>query len=234
MTDIYNEYLLRRWTMDEQGLIGCYHDAIDTRLHSAEIISAVQAHNDLLHDATDQRRAYEDALRVQEWTGPQTIDVLDDAGEVVGEDTHPEYRRWIEAQAVVATVPAAILAWIAAEQPEPQTDTDEHVAWAQAVADRDAAYRDNAPAFAVMTDGPALHPLLPEQFWGMVYAAGIKSAIDGAIDAIPDAMQRGVVRARFERAKDYHRSDPLFAAMAPTVGLTEAQIDALWMQAAAL
>lgn len=238
--DIYNDHLLRRWEMDASGQIGCFRDAIDIRLHGDDIVQAVDAHNELLKQAEADRRTYEAALRVSEPTDePLTITVVDEDGNE-SEQENPLWTAYNGAQAAIAGVSADVLAWINASEAEPEelteggNETAAHKAWRKAIADRDAAYRDNAPEFEVVTDGPALHPLAPTQFWAMVEFMELKPAIEAAFEAIADPMERAVAKARFERAELYQADNPLFAQLMPAVGLTQAQFDAAWMQAASL
>lgn len=79
---------------------------------------------------------------------------------------------------------------------------------------------------------PIDYPLKRWQFQAMVEFLGKGAAIETAINAIPDAMQRAIAMARYKDSDIYERSDPLFAQLAPVVGLTDAEIDAAWMQIA--
>jgi len=77
-------------------------------------------------------------------------------------------------------------------------------------------------------------PLNPYQFRAMIAIAGIEQAIDDAVAAIPDVMQKAVARAKLDYALAFHRDDPLISMLAPTVGLTDDQIDTMWRQAVQL
>jgi hypothetical protein len=77
-------------------------------------------------------------------------------------------------------------------------------------------------------------PLEPFQFWAMIDILEKKDAIYAAIGAIPDKTQRAVVKAKLERMERFDRDDPLFAQLAPAVGLASDEIDAAWIQAAAI
>ncbi len=63
--------------------------------------------------------------------------------------------------------------------------------------------------------------------------AGILSSIDAAIDAMPSP-QKEAARIEWEYSQEVHRDQPLVLALAPALGLTDAQIDALFIAASAL
>jgi hypothetical protein len=82
---------------------------------------------------------------------------------------------------------------------------------------------------------PPVHPPLdPWQFRAMLDIGGIAQTVNDAIAAISDPVQRTVAKARLDYSLSYNRNDPLVAMLAPIVGLTDAQIDALWSEAAQL
>lgn len=95
-----------------------------------------------------------------------------------------------------------------------------------------------APAPAPSTS-PNDYPLQPFQFFAMLEIMGqgmnpardLKAEIGAAMDAIPDTATRAVARAKYEHTIAFHRDNPLFAQLAPTLGLTDTEIDAAWMQA---
>lgn len=74
-------------------------------------------------------------------------------------------------------------------------------------------------------------PLNRIQFFAMVELLGKSTQIEAALDAIPDAAQKAVAKAKYKHSSRYDRDDPLFAQLAPAVGLTDAEIDAAWAQA---
>lgn len=89
-----------------------------------------------------------------------------------------------------------------------------------------APYEPPAPS----TD-PHDYPLSPYQFRAMLKIADIEAIIVQAIADIADPAARAVAEAKLDYALSYQRADPLFAMLAPIVGLTDAQIDGLWLQA---
>jgi hypothetical protein len=60
------------------------------------------------------------------------------------------------------------------------------------------------------------------------------TAIEQAIDAIPDAVTRDSVRVEWEYAPVVERSHPWLAPLAAALGLDEAQVDAAFREAASL
>lgn len=60
------------------------------------------------------------------------------------------------------------------------------------------------------------------------------SAVDAAIDSIADPAQREMVRVEWEYAPYIERSHPMLVPLGAALGLTEAQIDAAFVQAASL
>ena len=64
-------------------------------------------------------------------------------------------------------------------------------------------------------------------------SAGLLDDVNAAIDSLPEP-DRSVARVEFEYAGEVVRTDPWIAALADPLGLTEAEIDALWAWAAGL
>jgi hypothetical protein len=76
--------------------------------------------------------------------------------------------------------------------------------------------------------------LAPYQFHAMLEIAGLDQTVRQEIDGMADGRDKAAARAKFERANNFYRTDPLVSALATQVGLTEEQIDTMWMEAAAL
>lgn len=57
--------------------------------------------------------------------------------------------------------------------------------------------------------------------------AGLLSSVDAAIDAMPSP-QKEAARIEWEYSQEVQRNKPLVQALGPALGLTEAQIDALF------
>ena len=60
------------------------------------------------------------------------------------------------------------------------------------------------------------------------------AAVETAIDGIPDAMQRDSVRVEWEYAPYVERTHPMLVPLAAALGLSEAQVDAAFREAASL
>lgn len=78
---------------------------------------------------------------------------------------------------------------------------------------------------------PTDFPLRPDQFYAMLDIANLTDTVSAVIAAIPNEIERKIAKAKFERTPVFYRDHPLFAALKAGVGLTDAQIDAMWMQA---
>lgn len=60
------------------------------------------------------------------------------------------------------------------------------------------------------------------------------AAVDAAISAIPDAMQRDMVRVEWEYAPYVERAHPMLVPLAAALGLSETQVDNAFREAASL
>jgi len=63
---------------------------------------------------------------------------------------------------------------------------------------------------------------------------GKLDAVDAAIKAIPDAMQRAMVQIEWEDSMEFERQRPTLKALATAIGLDDNQLDALFVQASKL
>lgn len=64
--------------------------------------------------------------------------------------------------------------------------------------------------------------------------AGKLDLVQPAIDAIPDATQRGLMQIEWDDSQEFERNRPSLIAIGGAIGLDDAGIDALFVQAAAL
>ena len=102
---------------------------------------------------------------------------------------------------------------------------------------------------AVGTDGviveadtvtwPAPAPVVPEsvtrrQAKQALALNGLLSSVQPALDAIPDATQRTLMQIEWDDSQVFERHRPSLIALATALGLSSAQFDALFTQAAAL
>jgi hypothetical protein len=60
------------------------------------------------------------------------------------------------------------------------------------------------------------------------------AAVDAAIDAIPDQLQRDSVRVEWDYAPYVERSHPMLVPLATALGLTEQQVDQAFVEAAGI
>lgn len=71
------------------------------------------------------------------------------------------------------------------------------------------------------------------RLWLVSHGVGL-AAVEAAIDAIPDATQRDMVRVEWEYAPYVERSHPMLVPLAAALGLSEAQVDAAFREAPGL
>ena len=64
--------------------------------------------------------------------------------------------------------------------------------------------------------------------------SGNLSLVQPAIDAIPDATQRGLMQIEWDDSQEFERNRPSLIAIGGAIGLDAAGIDELFVQAAAL
>jgi hypothetical protein len=74
------------------------------------------------------------------------------------------------------------------------------------------------------------------QFEFMVEKLGLTQVIDAAIAAMPETTEeeantKVMARVLFKSGQEFYRLHPLFSSLAPLVGLTEEQLDAIWLNA---
>jgi len=60
------------------------------------------------------------------------------------------------------------------------------------------------------------------------------AAVDAAIDAIPDQLQRDSVRVEWDYAPYVERTHPMLVPLAAALGLTEGQVDQAFAEAAGI
>lgn len=64
--------------------------------------------------------------------------------------------------------------------------------------------------------------------------AGLLDSVDAVIDSIPDPMARAVAKIEWNEALTIDRASPLITELAPALGLTEADVDNLFITGAGL
>ena len=102
---------------------------------------------------------------------------------------------------------------------------------AEEEAEVQAEWSANADLEAQKLVDPTNYRLTLVQFHAVLEIQGLVGAVEAAIDAMTDAEQRALARSKMKHSTHFDRDDPLFEILAPAVGLTQDQIDALWMQA---
>lgn len=94
-------------------------------------------------------------------------------------------------------------------------------------------FETQAERDAAVPTAKAYPPLTPRQIRLGLLQAGKLAAVDTAINALPEA-QKAAAKITWEYAIEYRRNDPLVVSLGAALGLTPAQIDSLWEQAAQL
>ena len=72
-------------------------------------------------------------------------------------------------------------------------------------------------------------PLKPYQFWGAVRATGHEQDLADWVAAIADPVQRGIASAMLEFSLEFRRDHPLIEAARVHLGMTEIELDDLWL-----
>lgn len=62
--------------------------------------------------------------------------------------------------------------------------------------------------------------------------AGLLDSVQPAIDAIPDPIERGLVQIDWDDSQEFERHRPTLLMLASALGLTEEQVDTLFIAAA--
>lgn len=123
--------------------------------------------------------------------------------------------------------PALVAAW--AEARNPKADQ-----WTPLPARPSEAHQWDGAAWVLPP------PAVPEsvtarqiRLWLVSHGVSL-AAVEAAIDAIPEATQRELVRVEWEYAPYVERSHPMLVPLGAQLGLTPEQIDAAFIQAAML
>jgi hypothetical protein len=100
--------------------------------------------------------------------------------------------------------------------------------------------RDESGTVIGLNQSETLTPPVPEsvsarqiRLW--LIRQGISlAAVDAAIDGIPDQLQRDSVRVEWDYAPYVERSHPMLAPLAAALGMSEAQVDQAFVEAAGI
>jgi hypothetical protein len=108
-----------------------------------------------------------------------------------------------------------------------QVPDDPHNSYRQMIAEWEAA-GNVIPSYE---PPPASIPPLPRlAFWLAAAEIGVtKAGIRAHIDAMPEGVEKFQALAYLEEAQVYRREDPLLIQMAAVEGITEPELDALWI-----
>ena len=72
-------------------------------------------------------------------------------------------------------------------------------------------------------------PLKPYQFWGAVRATGHEIDLHTWVDTIADPVQKGIASAMLEFSLEFRRDHPLIEAARIHLGMTETELNDLWL-----
>ena len=90
---------------------------------------------------------------------------------------------------------------------------------------------DDADVVAYLNPPPKPPELAPYQFRAMLALSGKQAALDAYIAALPDP-QKTIAQAKLDYSLTFRRDNDLVLAAQQALGLTDAQLDALWTSAA--
>lgn len=100
--------------------------------------------------------------------------------------------------------------------------------------------RDESGTVIGINQSAYLTPPVPEsvsarqmRLWLIRHGISL-AAVDAAIDAIPDQLQRDSVRVEWDYAPVVERSHSMLIPLAAALGLTEAQVDQAFIEAATI
>ena len=96
-------------------------------------------------------------------------------------------------------------------------------------------------AYAAQCDTVGISPVLTAssvsarqiRLWLVSHGIGL-AAVESAIDALPDAVQREAVRVEWEYAPYVERNHSMLVPLAESLGLSEGQVDMAFVEAARL
>lgn len=118
--------------------------------------------------------------------------------------------------------PAIIIKWaLAAEKPTPE----EIAGLAATYADELAAFREESAR--------VFEPVTKRQLRLTLVRNGISLAgVEAAIASMPEGLQKEEAQIEWADASTFNRNHPTLLLIASALGLTEAQVDAMWAEAA--
>lgn len=72
-------------------------------------------------------------------------------------------------------------------------------------------------------------PLKPYQFWGAVRALGYEQDLQDWVAAIADPVEKGIASAMLEYSLEFRRDHPLMETARQVLGMSEVELDTLWI-----
>ncbi len=88
-------------------------------------------------------------------------------------------------------------------------------------------------SFVGTLESDPLPDLLPYQFFSMLALSGQQAALDSFFAALPEP-QRTIATNKLNRSLSFQRTNSLVLAAQQALGLTDQQLDGLWLQASAI
>ena len=227
MNDLYNGKWLRRWSLSVSGQAECVEDAVDVGLLSAEDREAIETKNTAIHEAIEKVLSYNAAILVQEpgedvtrtmrVYEPSTLDP--ETGEEVLHwhmDPRPEWQAWDDAQVLISEMTPELLALQRIRVGEPL--------------EGDSALVDEIWNYPIeVTVRVALPDLWPADFKSILNLSGYAEPLLAWIYSIENPVQREFAKSKLLYSAMYSRYDPLVVAAQPAIGISDIELDSLWL-----
>jgi len=116
-----------------------------------------------------------------------------------------------------------------------RTDPEQWASDPAALAAAGYVVTERTPEDDIVPPGPTPATVSARQIRLWLLGKGVSmSAVDAAIDALPDAVEREAVQVEWEYAPYVERSHPMLVPLAAALGLTEQQVDQAFVEAAVL
>lgn len=92
---------------------------------------------------------------------------------------------------------------------------------------------NGVPAYVNVTADltAADYSLFRFQFLAMLNLSGLASAVTAALASISDPTAKAIAQGKFDATQVFERGDATLNAVATAAGITQAQLDAFWLQA---
>lgn len=112
---------------------------------------------------------------------------------------------------------------------EPGVCPEGHQVLSSQLVDQDGRPVEVFTTEPIPAPGPNDYPLTAAQFRAMVDISGYGPDIEAALEAIEDPINKAVARAKYLYSTSYHRDSAILLMLQPAVGISDAELDALWM-----